>query len=86
MNEPITVKVAGCGTMSASALERDDATRAACTLCGAEAEAVASLGPSGVFSCAPCLRARLDALSVARFRLREGQSERGGSPWGKVSG
>ena len=84
-DQTITVRVAGYGTMSGAELERDASTRAECTLCGAAAEAVASLGSVG-FSCPSCLRARLDALSVGRFRLREGQSDRAGSPWGKVSG
>ena len=86
MDERITVKVAGYGTMKGAELQRDAATRASCSLCGGEAEAVADLGSGGAYACAACLRARLDALSVGRFRLREGHSERPGSPWGKVSG
>jgi hypothetical protein len=48
-----------------------------------EVEAAAALG-EGTSACAACLRDRLDALSVARFRLRESRS--GSLPWGKVTG
>lgn len=79
----ITVKVTGCGTMVGAELTRDASTHAECTLCSSHVEAVASVGKA--FVCAVCLRDRLDALSVGRFRLREGQASQG-IPWGKVSG
>ncbi len=60
----------------------DPAVVARCSLCGHDVESSASLA-SGAFACAPCLREPLDALSVARFRLRESGS---GTPWGKVTG
>jgi len=79
----IEVQVSGGGSITADGAVRADAgTRAACTLCGRQVEAAAELA-AGTWACAACLRDRLDALSVARFRLSAG---RGSLPWGKVSG
>ena len=78
----IEVHVSKGGTIIGSELRVDDKVVARCTLCGKSVESAASLGGGG-FACAPCLRERLDALSVARFRLRESGS---GTPWGKVTG
>lgn len=78
----IDVHVSQGGSIVGGAVRPDAKLVASCTLCASEVESAASLGP-GAFACAPCLRERLDALSVARFRLRESGS---GTPWGKVTG
>lgn len=78
----IEVQVTGGGSIDGGELRIDAATRARCTLCARDVEAAAAIGDG--FACAPCLRERLDALSVARFRLRESRS--GSLPWGKVTG
>jgi hypothetical protein len=79
----IDVHVTGAGTISNGELRIDPKAAARCTLCGRDVEASASLADAAT-ACAPCLRDRLDALSVARFRLRESSS--GSLPWGKVTG
>ena len=79
----INVHVTGGGTISDGELFADAAAIAKCTLCAKEVEASVGIG-TGASACAACLRDRLDALSVARFRLRE--SRTGSLPWGKVTG
>jgi hypothetical protein len=79
----IDVHVTGGGTISKGELQADAAAVARCTLCAKDVEASVEIG-SGAAACALCLRDRLDALSVARFRLRE--SRTGSLPWGKVTG
>ena len=78
----IDVHVSQGGSIVGGEVRADAKIVAHCTLCGHEVESSASLGAGG-FACGPCLRERLDALSVARFRLRESGS---GTPWGKVTG
>jgi hypothetical protein len=78
----IDVHVSQGGTIVSGEVRIDAKIVARCTLCAHEVESSASLGGGG-FACANCLRERLDALSVARFRLRESGS---GTPWGKVTG
>jgi hypothetical protein len=78
----IDVHVSQGGTIVGGEVRVDAKVVARCTLCGRDVESSASLRDGG-FACAPCLRERLDALSVARFRLRESGS---GTPWGKVTG
>jgi hypothetical protein len=79
----IDVFVTGGGTISNGDLRADTTTVARCTLCNKDVESAAAIGKD-LSACAPCLRDRLDALSVARFRLRESRS--GSLPWGKVTG
>jgi hypothetical protein len=79
----IDVLVSQAGSIVAGELRTDPSVVAKCTLCSREAESAAAIGGGG-FACAPCLRERLDALSVARFRLCEPRST--GTPWGKVTG
>jgi membrane protein len=79
----IDVHVTGGGTISNGELRADTTAVARCTLCAKDVEAAVALGANGS-ACAACLRDRLDALSVARFRLRESRS--GSLPWGKVTG
>lgn len=78
----IDVQVTGGGTISNGELRTDASAVAHCTLCARKVEAAATLG-DGATACAQCLRERLDALSVARFRLG---SSSGSLPWGKVTG
>ncbi len=79
----IDVHVTGGGSIVGGVLEPNAELAARCSLCEKQVEASASIGPNAT-ACAPCLRDRLDALSVARFRLRESRS--GSLPWGKVTG
>jgi len=79
----IDVHVSQAGTIIGGELRTDAATIAKCVLCARDVESAAAIGAAG-FACAPCLRERLDALSVARFRLCEPRST--GTPWGKVTG
>jgi len=83
MSAAIDVQVTGGGIISNGELRADTTAVARCSLCSKDVEAAASIG-NGVMACALCLRDRLDALSVARFRLRESRS--GSLPWGKVTG
>lgn len=77
----IDVQVTSGGTVSNGAVSVDPSTAASCSLCGKKVEASVGIGPDRT-ACAACLRARLDALSVARFRLETS----GTIPWGKVTG
>jgi hypothetical protein len=85
----IDVEITGCGRVRGDDIESDPSVVARCSLCRGQVEAAASIaispaaGPSAL-ACADCLRARLDALSVGRFRLCDPQP--GGIPWGKISG
>ncbi len=79
----IEVHVRQGGRIVDGELRPDSETVAHCSVCGRDADAVAALGQK-TFACAVCLRERLDALSVARFRLAE--SRTGSLPWGKVTG
>jgi hypothetical protein len=78
----IDVQVTGGGTIINGEMRIDSTTQAKCGLCAREVETAAAIGSS--FACAPCLRERLDALSVARFRLKESRTS--SLPWGKVTG
>lgn len=78
----IDVHVSRGGSIVSGEVRLDDKVVARCALCGSDVESSALLS-GGQFACAPCLRERLDALSVARFRLKESGT---GTPWGKVTG
>lgn len=78
----IDVHVTGGGTITNGELKIDATAHARCGLCARDVEASAAIGDT--HACANCLRERLDALSVARFRLRESRSS--SLPWGKVTG
>ncbi len=86
MSASIEVRVAGRGSMRDGKPRSDPSTSGRCDLCGGDADAVVSVSPdgSGAFACKPCLRDRLDAMTVASWTLREGESS--GLPWGKFSG
>lgn len=78
----IDVSVTGGGIIAGGELRPDAKAVATCTLCSKQVDATATIGDGA--ACAPCLRDRLDAISVARFRLYESRS--GALPWGKVTG
>jgi len=80
----IDVQITSGGTVKNGAVSVDPSTSASCSLCGKKVEAAVGIGPERT-ACAPCLRDRLDALSVARFRLQE-SGPKSTTPWGKVSG
>ena len=82
MMAAIDVHVSEGGRIVGGEVSLDARTVAHCNLCGREVESAASLA-GGQFACGPCLRDRLDALSVARFRLKESGNR---TPWGKVTG
>lgn len=81
----IEVRVNGRGVAAGDDLQVDVSVRAACDLCSKELDAVVGIGPASgpaVFGCAECIRERLGAISVAKWRLQDGHK----TPWGKVSG
>jgi hypothetical protein len=83
----IEVRVGGRGIVRGDESTVNAEVKARCSLCNAEAETVASISPPGQterYACPNCLRERLDAISVGRWRLRDAQSA--GLPWGKLSG
>lgn len=80
----IDVQITGGGTVSNGAVSIDPTTKASCSLCSKSVEAAVGIGPDRT-ACASCLRDRLDALSVARFRLQDTTGPRS-IPWGKVTG
>lgn len=85
MAASIEVRVNGRGVAAGEDLRVDTATQATCDLCAKELDAVVSVsGPNGpaAFACAECIRERLGAISVARWRLQDAHK----TPWGKVSG
>jgi hypothetical protein len=89
MASNIEVRVDGRGIVTGGETREDAAVRALCSSCGQTSDVVASLGGGGdgaakLFACAACLRERLDAMSVARWRLKEARAS--GIPWGKSSG
>ena len=79
----IDVHVSKAGRIQNGELTTDTSMVAKCTLCNKDVEAAAALDKTQ-YACANCLRERLDALSVARFRLTESSSR--SLPWGKVTG
>ena len=79
----IDVQVTGGGSILDGSLRNDTTVVATCSLCEAKVEAAARL-TQDAYACGNCLRARLDALSVARFRL--GDTRASVLPWGKVTG
>ena len=78
----IDVHVSKVGSIVAGQVRAEEKLVARCALCERDVDSAAALA-GGQFACAPCLRERLDALSVARFRLVESGS---GTPWGKSAG
>ena len=85
MTAIIEVRVAGRGNVRGGVKTSDPKTRAVCDLCNTEADAVVSTNMDATppFACKDCLRARLEAMTVAAWELK---SAAAGLPWGKVSG
>ena len=84
--DAIEVRLTGRGVVVGEDVRTDAEIKADCGLCGRSVEAVASVaapGAADAYACPDCLRARLDALSVARWRLRS--DTEGHLPWGKVT-
>jgi len=84
----IEVKVAGVGVVVGDEARLDAGTAARCDVCSADVGMVASVPGAGgaIDACPDCLRGRLDAMSVARWRLQQQSGEAGGRlPWGKLT-
>ena len=82
----IEVRISSHGAVCGDDTTDDAETRAVCDLCGGELDAVASVAQDGrgaPFACASCLRDRLEAMSVARWRFRT--AHKAGLPWGKIT-
>ncbi len=77
----IEVRVKGRGVAAGEDLRFEPQTAAACDLCARDTDAVVNVGPSS-FACSDCLRERLGAVSIAKWRLQDDHK----TPWGKVSG
>lgn len=80
----IDVQISGAGVVTNGTVNPDPSTVARCSLCTKQVDASVAIGPDRS-ACAACLRERLDALSVARFRLQNDREPRS-IPWGKVTG
>lgn len=80
----IEVRVAGRGSVRDGQKKVETGALAHCDLCASDVDVVVSVTPdgNGPFACKSCMRARLEAITVAVYELREGS----GLPWGKVSG
>jgi hypothetical protein len=83
----LEVRITGRGIVRGDSVIADATVDAQCGMCGNAVEAVVSIGSkdgtTAMYICPSCLRTRLDALSVGRYRLREPGA---GLPWGKVAG
>ncbi|MBI5493921.1 MAG: hypothetical protein HY904_02775 [Deltaproteobacteria bacterium] len=84
MDHAFEVRVAGKGWIKGRELVQDDRLIARCSVCGNDADLVVAMTPE-VFACRSCLRARLDAASVATYRFTE-SGPHTGLPWGKIAG
>ncbi len=80
----IEVQVAGRGRVRDGQETIDTDQTVKCSLCDKPTDVVVSLTPDGTgsFGCRDCLRARLEATTVAVYLLAESS----GLPWGKISG
>lgn len=80
----VEVRVGGHGVVTGEEARAAADTEARCDLCDDARDAVASLSATGVgapYACPDCLRGRLEAVSVARWRFRASS----GLPWGKLT-
>jgi hypothetical protein len=83
----IEVHVSGRGRVR-NGEKIDDADQTAhCDLCGHDTDVVVSTTAAidGPFGCRVCLRARLEATTLAVYLLQD-SGNAGGLPWGKISG
>ncbi len=85
MASGIEVRVQGKGVEKDGHTTKSASQAAHCDLCGTDVDMVASTGAGGTgpFGCKSCLRERLEAMTLARWHLRDPGE---GTPWGKVSG
>lgn len=79
----IEVRITGKGVVADEVVTADAKVVAHCDICQTDCDLVVSLTPT-MHACRDCLRARLDASSVASWRLREPTP--GGLPWGSIAG
>jgi hypothetical protein len=79
------VRVAGRGCVRNGEKMADPGTSGRCDLCGGDGDAVVSVDAEGhgPFACKSCLRARLEAITVALWEFREPSPT--GLPWGKAT-
>lgn len=80
----VEVQVGGHGVVTGDEAQDAPTTEARCDLCAGGSDAVASLSATGAgapYACRDCLRERLEAISVARWRFRTSS----GLPWGKIT-
>jgi hypothetical protein len=84
---PIEVRVAGRGRVRDGQKTDDPGQTAHCDLCDSTSDVVVSTTPAsdGPYSCRTCLRSRLEATTIAVWRLQDDAGETG-LPWGKISG
>jgi len=87
MKSSIEVRVHERGSVRDGSPSPDKGTQAKCGLCEATVDAVVSVGREAAapFACKSCLRERLEAITLGSWLLRD-DSEKGGLPWGKISG
>lgn len=83
----IEVRVHAKGSVREGTPNPEPSTQARCDLCHGTVDATVSMGAEGdaPFACKSCLRERLEAITLGMWLLRDG-SEKGGLPWGKISG
>ena len=79
----IEVRIAGKAVVTGDDLTEGPDVVAHCDLCDQDADLVAAL-VQGLYACRDCLRARLDAGSVATWRAKEPSDK--GLPWGQIAG
>jgi len=84
MDKAIEVRVTGRGWVKGEEIVEDKALAARCTVCKRPAELVVAVTPE-VLACRDCLRACLDATSVATWRLSQAAGT-AALPWGKIAG
>ncbi|TNF24206.1 MAG: hypothetical protein EP329_25445 [Deltaproteobacteria bacterium] len=83
----IEVQISRNGSIYGDDTFENASQQATCDLCGDTLDAVASIaqdGRGGPYACASCLRDRLEAMSVAKWRFRA--AHKVGLPWGKLTG
>lgn len=82
--DDIEVRVTGRGSVKGEAMTTDAKLQAHCGICARDVDLVVALNEN-LYACRACLRSRLDAASVATWRLAQ-PGKAPGLPWGKVAG
>lgn len=87
MKSTIEVRVHERGSVRDGSATPAPSTQASCDLCGSVVDVVVSVSRAGSepFACKGCLRERLEAITLGAWLLRS-EGEKGGLPWGKISG